>query len=184
MRKGLNKIKHKIDCLFLKYINHTLSKGNNPKMTELKEISNTFYDLEQDFDYEAELEKEEEDMMEMWLEKLNRPGRLETRGGKEVTKEDLMKMFAEEREEAMAEIMAMTAKEFQTRIFDGTLPEFMREKNNGKLLRDTCHGRNILTEEQLNSNVMNYANFHRDKLRYMSAESYKELAYNLWNIHS
>jgi len=80
----------------------------------------------------------------------------------------------------MAEIMAMTSKEFQTRLLDGTLPEFMREKIDGKLLRDTCHGKNILTEEQLNANVMNYANFHRGKLRYMSTESYKELAYNLW----
>jgi len=152
-------------------------------MTDTKAIRNTFYDLEQDFDFEAELEKEkqeEEEMIEMWLEKLNRPGRLESRDGKEVTKEDLMVMFAEQREEAMMEIMTMTTKEFQTRLLDGTLPEFVREKTNGGLQRDTCHGKIILTEEQFNLNVTNYANFHRDKLRYMSAESYKELAYDLW----
>ena len=146
-------------------------------MTELKEISNTFYDLEQDFDYEAELEKEEEEMMEMWLEKLNRPGRLQERGGKEVTKEDLLKMMAEDREEAMAEIMTMNAREFQTRLFDGTLPDFVREKNTVRLSRDTCHPMRMLTEKDFELNCISYGDYHRDRLRYMSVEEYIEIAY-------
>jgi len=146
-------------------------------MTEIKATTNTFYDLEAVFRDEEFEEEQEDEMLEMWLEKLNRPGRLQERGGKEVTKEDLIKMMAEDREEAMAEIMAMNAKEFQTRLFDGTLPDFVREKNTGRLSRDTCHSMRMLTEKDFELNCISYGDYHRDRLRYMSVEEYIEIAY-------
>jgi hypothetical protein len=145
-------------------------------MTEMKAITNTFYDLETVIDDE-ELEEEQEDMLEMWLEKLNRPGRLQERGGKEVTKEDLLKMMAEDREQAMVEIMAMNAREFQTRLFDGTLPDFVRDNNPPRLSRDTCHSMQMLTEREFELKCISYGDYHRDKLRYMSVEAFIDMAY-------
>ena len=167
----------------------------------MKATSNTFYDaevvslndeqereqeeleeeLEQEEEQEEELDEEldeEDEMLAMWLEKLNRPGRLVERGGIEVTKEEILKMFADEREEAMSEILAMSAKEFQTRLFDGTLPEFVREKLTG-IYHDTCHPIRIMTERDFALNIACYGNVHRKRLRYMSTECYKIIAYGL-----
>ena len=155
-------------------------------MTEMTEVKATFYDLEHTFDEEEQKELDElEEMLEMWIEKLNRPGRLLERGGKEVTKEEVLKMMADDREEALAEIMAMSAKEFQMRLFDGTLPDFVRESRFAvdiRMHRDTCHHRSSLTERQLEKGVMNYGYYHRDKLRFMTVEEYIEDAYELDRI--
>lgn len=163
----------------------------------MKATSNTFYDAEvmslqdeqereqEEAEQEEELEEleeeldEEEEMLAMWLEKLNRPGRLVERGGIEVTKEEILKMFSDEREEAMSEILAMSAKEFQTRLFDGTLPEFVREKLRG-IYHDTCHTMRIMTERDFALNIECYGNVHRKRLRYMSTDSYKIIAYGLY----
>jgi hypothetical protein len=115
-------------------------------------------------------------MIEKWLEKLNRPGRLEARGGKEVTKVDVIKLLEDERKQAMAEIMDMDSKEFQTRLFDGTLPDFVRETYTG-LHRDTCHPMRMLTERDFELKMTCYGDVHRARLRYMSEECYKNLAY-------
>jgi hypothetical protein len=147
-------------------------------MTEMKATPNTFYDLETPLYEEEQEQEQEEEMLEMWLEKLNRPGRLEARGGKEVTKEEILKMFADEREQAMAEIMAMSAKEFQTRLFDGTLPDFVRETFTG-LYRDTCHSMRMLTERDFELNITCYGDVHRGRLRYASVDNYKSLAYDM-----
>ena len=147
-------------------------------MTEINSTPNTFYDLETFIhDEEQDPEEELEEMIEMWLEKLNRPGCLENRGGIEATKEDVLKMFEDEREEAMAQILDMEPKEFQTRLFDGTLPDFVREIHTG-LQRDTCHVRRMLTERDFELNITCYGDVHRDRLRYMSVNNYKYLAYD------
>ena len=147
----------------------------------MKATPNTFYDLEailyQEEQEEQEEREEEEEMLEMWIEKLNRPGRVQERGGKEVTKEDVLKLLADEREQAMAEIMDMDSKEFQTRLFEGTLPDFMRERHSG-LHRDTCHCKRMLTERDFELKMTCYGDVHRERLRYMSQEGYKRLAYD------
>ena len=78
------------------------------------------------------------------------------------------------REKAMEEILAMSAKEFQTRLLDGTLPDFPREPT-PSLIRDTCHEKRLLTEKDFEHSklISNYGEHHRNRLRYMTTEEYK-----------
>ena len=77
-------------------------------------------------------------------------------------------------EKAMEEILAMSAKEFQTRLLDGTLPDFPREQR-PVLVRDTCHEKRLLAEKDFEHPelISNYGEHHRNRLRYMSTEEYK-----------
>ena len=154
----------------------------NPDGSEDVLTLKDFYEiaLYKNYEYEDEEEEyeEDEDMLDMWVEKMNRPGRLAERGGVEFTKEDWFRMIKEDRDNVMDQINAMNPYEFQTRVLNGTLPEFVREKANG-LLRDTCHSRAVRTEEEFIRGMTNYGSVHRDKLRYMSVEDFKELCYDL-----
>jgi hypothetical protein len=121
---------------------------------------------------------EQQEIIEMWLETLNRPERIEKRNGEEVTKQQVLEMIENERRNAMLEIEKMDPYEFQTRVFNGTLPKFIREKSK-KLQRDTNHSRVILTKEQFDKGLTNYGNAHRNKIRYMTTEEFKENCYDL-----
>jgi len=83
------------------------------------------------------------------------------------------------REKAMKEILEMSPKEFQTRLLDGTLPNFPRETPQ-ILTRDTCHEKRLLTEKEFENPglIINYGEYHRNKLRYMSAKQYKYQFYS------
>jgi hypothetical protein len=126
---------------------------------------------------EAENDPELRENLEMWLEKMDRPGRKLARGSDESVA-DILK-----REKAMREIEKMSPKEFQTRLLDGTLPDFPREKPPTGLVRDTCHEMRLLTEEDFANpkRVSNYAEHHKNMLRYMSVECYKYNCYNELN---
>lgn len=119
---------------------------------------------------------QDKEMLHMWLEKVNRPGRLAQRNGEEITKEQLLEMIEQDRNNAMTEIEKMDSYEFQTRVLDGTLPEFIRETVKG-IQRDTNHRREILTKKQFEIGLTNYGNVHRNKLRYISAEIFKKDCY-------
>lgn len=84
----------------------------------------------------------------------------------------------EVREKAMEEILAMSPKEFQTRLLEGTLPDFPREQPQ-ILSRDTCHEKRLLTEKDFEHPelIINYGEYHRNRLRYMSAKQYKYECY-------
>jgi hypothetical protein len=122
---------------------------------------------------QAEHDEELQELLECWLEKMDRPGRKLARGTDE-SAIDILK-----REKTMKEIQRMSAKEFQIRLLNGTLPDFPREKPPTGLYRDTCHTRRFLTEEDFlrPECINNYAEHHKDKLRYMSAECFKYLCY-------
>ena len=125
--------------------------------------------------YTALLEEAEgdEELLEMWVEKMDRPGRKLARGSDESAIDILL------REKAMNEIYEMSAREFQSRLLDGTLPDFPREKPPTGPIRDTCHTRRLLTEKDFLKPqcISNYAQAHKDKLRYMSAENFKYECY-------
>jgi hypothetical protein len=126
---------------------------------------------------QAEHDEELQERLEMWLEKMDRPGRKLARGNDESARDILL------REKAMREIEKMSAREFQTRLLDGTLPDFSREKPPTGLIRDTCHEMRLLTEEEFDNpnRASNYAEHHKSKLRYMSAETFKYDCYNEFN---
>jgi len=135
--------------------------------------------LYKDYEYEEAHEEEDEEMIEMWVEKMNLPGRLEERNGVEFTKEDWFRLIKEERDNAMWQIHAMNPWEFQTRVLDGTLPDFVREKSSGPY-KDTCHARRVLTKEQfLEGGMTNYGSVHRERLRYMYVDEFKMSCYDL-----
>ena len=52
--------------------------------------------MEEDTELEEDEDEEDDDddMLEMWLEKLNRPGRIQERNGEIITKEKLLEMMA------------------------------------------------------------------------------------------
>lgn len=81
---------------------------------------------------------------------------------------------------AMKEIHEMSAKEFQTRLLNGTLPYVPNSQSPeiaGLPQRDTCHSKHLLSEDDFERGIMNYAEAHRDKLRFMSAQQFKKLCY-------
>ena len=121
---------------------------------------------------------EEQEMIEMWLERVNCPEFIEKRNGEKVTKQQVLEMIENERNNAMLEIEKMDPYEFQTRVFNGTLPQFIREKSK-ELQRDTNHSRVILTKQEFDNGLTNYGNAHRNKIRYMSTEEFKENCYDL-----
>jgi hypothetical protein len=114
------------------------------------------------------------ELLEMWLEKMDRPGRKLARGTDESATNILL------RENAMAKIFMMSPREFQTRLLDGTLPDFPREEWPSGLIRDTCHEMRLLTEAEFedDNRPNNYAEAHKGKLRYMNVEQFKQCCYN------
>jgi hypothetical protein len=114
------------------------------------------------------------ELLEMWLEKMDRPGRKLARGTDESATDILL------RENAMVKIFLMSPREFQTRLLDGTLPDFPREEWPSGLIRDTCHEMRLLTEAEFDDNNRpnNYAEAHKGKLRYMNVEQFKQCCYN------
>jgi hypothetical protein len=91
--------------------------------------------------------------------------------------------FKKQRDEAMELILNMDAREFQTKLIDGTLPDFPRaipgdqDYPNG-ILRDTCHGHYLLREEDFSRNIINYAEVHRKKIRFMNRKEFMKLCYH------
>jgi len=88
----------------------------------------------------------------------------------------------EHRNLAMSAILEMDAQEFQTRVLDGTLPDFPRAIAGDKdyisgIMRDTCHSHVLLTEEDFKKYIINYAEAHRNKLRFMDTADFKSLCY-------
>ena len=82
------------------------------------------------------------------------------------------------RDQAMKQIYSMSPREFQSRILDGTLPDFPRGPIIG-IIRDTCHKMRLLKEEEfdLPDRPCNYAEAHKEKLRYISTEAFKQTCY-------
>jgi len=126
---------------------------------------------------QAEHDEELKERLEMWLEKMDRSGRKLARGSDESAIDILL------RNKAMREIEKMSAREFQTRVLNGTLPDFPREKPPTGLIRETNHEMRILTEEDFaNPNrASNYAEHNKSRLRWMSAETFKYDCYNEFN---
>jgi len=81
---------------------------------------------------------------------------------------------------AMKEIHEMSAKEFQTRLLNDTLP-YVPNSQSPEIAsfpqRDTCHSKHLLKEDDFEGETMNYAEAHRDKLRFMNAQQFKKLCY-------
>ena len=118
-----------------------------------------------------------------WLIKNNYPGA-------ELSDKEVLDIVDKERinckqirDLAMTDIIEMTAKEFQTKLFDGTLPDFPRAVHGDVdypvgLIRDTCHSHCLLTDDDFyRNNTNNYAEAHRDRIRFTSAKNFKELCY-------
>ena len=100
--------------------------------------------------------------------------------------EQLANSYYEERvreetaELAMKEIHEMSAKEFQTRLLNGTLPyvpNLQSPEIAGLPQRDTCHSKHLLSEDDFERGIVNYAEAHREKLRIMTAQQFKKLCY-------
>jgi len=86
------------------------------------------------------------------------------------------------RDDAMNIIHNMSPREFQKKLLDDTLPDFhiTEEYDNDYPLgitRDTCHPHCLLTEDDFNNNIQNYAYVHRDILRYITKRDFIALAY-------
>jgi hypothetical protein len=128
----------------------------------------------------AKEEDDDTELLEMWLEKMDRPGRRAARGTEEPAIDILL------REKAMEEIYKMSAKEFQTRLLEGTLPDFPRAAPPTGIIRDTCHEMRLLTDEDFEkpNRAANYAEANKGKLRYMSAECFKQNCYEEFQNYS
>jgi hypothetical protein len=124
-----------------------------------------------------------EELFKDWLKKCNYPGAVD------LDEQDIILIMdterakcLEERELAMSIIKKMDAKEFQTKVLNDTLPNFPRAIVGDKdyisgIIRDTCHAHIVLTEENLKNNIINYAEAHRYKIRFMETKDFKELCY-------
>jgi hypothetical protein len=133
----------------------------------------------------ADSSKTLEEHFAEWIKKNNFPI------ANAINEEDVNRIIDEEREKclehrnlAMSTIFEMDAKEFQTRVLDDTLPDFPRVIEGDKdyvtgIMRDTCHPHILLTDEDFEKNIINYAQAHRNKLRFMKTADFKSICYNL-----
>jgi hypothetical protein len=108
-----------------------------------------------------------------------------------INEQDINRIIDEEREKClehrnvvMSAILEMDAKEFQTRVLDDTLPDFPRAIAGDKdyisgIMRDTCHSHILLTDEDFKKKIINYAEAHRNKIRFMDTADFKSICYNL-----
>lgn len=88
-----------------------------------------------------------------------------------------------QRDEAMKLISNMDAREFQTKLINGTLPDFQRaipgDQDYPKgILRDTCHSHCLLSDEDFDKKIVNYAEVHRSKIRFTNTKDFIELCYH------
>ena len=71
-----------------------LRERNGEIITKEKLLEMMEEDTELEEEEDEDEQEDEDDMLEMWLEKLNRPGRLRERNGEVITKENLLEMMA------------------------------------------------------------------------------------------
>jgi len=84
-------------------------------------------------------------------------------------------------EAAMGWIEHMDSKEFQERLLEGTLPEFIRDKPpvaKCPIERMTNHAYLLMTEECHRVGLYNQGYLHRLELRYIDVEHFKLKYYN------
>jgi len=93
----------------------------------------------------------------------------------------------EEREFALDWINVMTNIEFQTRLIERTLPDFVREEyvidtdlkiSKPLLVRHTNHPYRFLTDEELYTGFISQGYIHRNRLRYFSIDDFIKEYYN------
>jgi len=153
--------------------------------TEIKETS-TLEKCNSALTISLSQEEDEEEMREMWLEKMSRPGRLAARQGLQYSEKEMDELIRQadkdERDCAMMIIQMMSAREFQEKLLDRTLPSFKRAQPNDidyprGLQRDTCHPKCLLHESDFGLEFSNYGGYHRDKLRYMEIDEFKAYCY-------
>lgn len=108
----------------------------------------------------------------------------------ELSQEEIINIIEKERinckkqrDEAMDKILNMDAREFQTKLINGTLPDFPRAIEGDQdypkgILRDTCHSHCLLSEEDFSRNIVNYAEAHRNKIRFMNTKEFVKLCYH------
>jgi len=137
------------------------------------------------------LTEDDREMLEMYIEKISRPGRLNARVNMDPLNEDplennseffeliyeLLKDSGEKpcREAALLWIKRMSGIEFQDRLFKGTLPEFEREQYPEfiNIERQTCHPFCKLTDKQFDLGMTCQGDIKRHHLRYCSTDEYK-----------
>jgi hypothetical protein len=95
------------------------------------------------------------------------------------------------REAAMSWIMVMDGKNFQDRLFGGTMPDFEREtekeltpeeKYMQIVPRSTAHPSRRLTEQELAADLSSQGHIHRKDLRYISLQDFIENCYHEFQL--
>jgi hypothetical protein len=141
-----------------------------------------------DFDtIPIEYYEEETEMLQMWLEKLNRPGRVITRNCNEISEWELKYNLVNDddvenkRNVALEWIQNMESDEFQDRLLNETLPEFERvliepDKVN-TLERDTCHPYCLMREIDHKYGNYNQGYLKRGNIKFMSVDKFMRSYY-------
>jgi hypothetical protein len=141
-----------------------------------------------DFDnIPIEYYEEETEMLQMWLEKLNRPGRVIARNCNEISEWELKYNLVNDddvenkRNVALEWIQNMESDEFQDRLLNETLPEFERiliepDKVN-TLERDTCHPYCLMREIDHNYGNYNQGYLKRVNLKFMGVDKFMRSYY-------
>jgi len=137
----------------------------------------------------AEIEEQIEEQ-EVWLEKMQRPGRIAARAKEHKVsihqaKYIVCSELGEERKAALDWIQHMNSKEFQDRLLNGTLPKFTREEyfEDGKIKRDTNHSWSLMSDECHKLQAFNKGYLNRMDLRFMSIKDFKKSFYKMfWHI--
>ena len=141
-----------------------------------------------DFDtIPIEYYEEETEMLQMWVEKLNRPGRVITRNCNEISEWELKYNLVNDddvenkRNVALEWIQNMESDEFQDRLLNETLPEFERvliepDKVN-TLERDTCHPYCLMREIDHKYGNYNQGYLKRGNLKIMSVHKFMRSYY-------
>jgi len=141
-----------------------------------------------DFDnIPIEYYEEETEMLQMWLEKPNRPGRVITRNCNEISEWELKYNLVNDddvenkRNVALEWIQNMESDEFQDRLLNETLPEFERvliepDKVN-TLERDTCHPYCLMREIDHKYGNYNQGYLKRGNLKFMGVDKFMRSYY-------
>ena len=139
------------------------------------------YNLEDNYFKMDDYQETDNDILDMWSEKINRPGRTFARGDKELSTLELNYLISDnpekQREAAIEWITNMEPNEFQNRLLEGTLPEFEREcitmNTPRPIERDTCHPYCLMTDREHELLISNQGYKNRYKLRYMNVDIFK-----------
>jgi hypothetical protein len=132
--------------------------------------------------------EDEEELIEMWAEKLSRSGRVNARGGKEFSREEILEMITERdevkvaRDLAMEEICSLDPLEFQTRLLKKELPFFYPAEPGDpdypkKPVKDTCYPHTLLSQRNIDGQTFNWAESHRKQIRHMGVDKFIAHAY-------